>query len=162
MAGEIVLTARFYSVPDGIENRPPDPEAQAGAAVEIMPDAVPELRFNVMEAAPVLQGVVLGQTGQGGFSLQVTGFATSREVDSLAFSFTGNPGSDLRTPDLRAEVAREFGTYYSGNQSSAFGSQFTATVGFTLDEGVFEDLSNVSVVAGNGSGESNSVSVSLN
>ncbi len=162
VAGEIVVTARFFSVPDGFENVPADPQAQLQAGAEITPEMAPELRFNVMEAAPALSQVALGSTGQGRFSLQVTGYSTVREVNSLSFAFTGTAGSDLQTPALEADVSQSFRTYYSGNQSASFGSQFTATVEFALDDGVFEDLSNVSVTAANGSGQSNSVSLSLN
>ena len=161
VAGEIVVTARFVSVTEGIPRSVEEAQAQA-SAIEITPDAVPEARFNVMEAAPVLQRVALGSTGQGSFTVQVTGFATSRNVDSLSFGFAGVAGSDLRTPNLEADVTQIFQTYYGGTQSASFGSQFTATVAFTLDEGVFEDLSDVSVTAANASGTSNSVSLSLN
>ncbi len=161
VAGEIVVTARFVSVTEGLPRSVEEAQAQA-SAIEITPDTLPEVRFTVMEAAPVLQRVALGSTGQGRFTLQITGFATSRSVDSLSFGFTGVSGSDLRTPTLEADVTQNFRTYYGGNQSTSFGSQFTATVEFTLDEGVYEDLSNVSVTAANGSGTSNSVSLSLN
>ena len=162
VAGEIVVTARFFSVPDGIANAPRDAEAQAGAGVEITPDTALELRFIVMEGAPVLSRVALDSTGQGRFSLQVTGYSTAREVNSLSFAFTGTAGSNLQTPALEADVSQNFRTYYAGSQSTSYGSQFTATVDFMLDEGVFEDLEGASVTAANGSGQSNSVSVSLN
>ena len=159
VAGEIQMTAQFYSVRDidAISNI-----SQAiAAATDITPDAAPGLRFSVMEAAPVLQRIVLGNTSSGRFTMQITGHATTRSVDSMAFTVTGGPGSLLTTPDLRAEVAQSFETYYAGNQSNAFGSQFTATVEFFMDEGVFEDLASLSVTATNGMGTSNSVSVQL-
>ena len=161
VAGEIVVTARFVSVVDGIPRSVEEAQAQPGS-LEITPDTVPEARFSVMEAAPVLQRVALGSTGQGRFSVQVTGYATSRSVDSLSFAFAGVAGSDLRTPSLDADVTEVFRTYYGGNQSVSFGSQFTTTVEFMLDEGVFEDLSTVSVTASNAFGASNSVALSLN
>ena len=159
VAGEIQMTAQFYSVRDidAISNI-----SQAiSAATDITPDAAPGLRFSIMEAAPVLQRIVLGNTSSGRFTMQVTGHATTRSVDSMAFTLAGRPGSFLRTPDLQAEVAQSFETYYAGNQSNAFGSQFTATVEFFMDEGVFEDLASLSVTATNGIGTSNSVSVQL-
>ncbi len=159
VAGDIQMTAQFYSVPDigAISNI-----AQAvNAATDITPDAPPGLRFSVMEAAPVLQRIALGNTASGRFTMQITGHATTRSVDSMAFTLAGRPGSFLRTPDLQAEVSQSFETYYAGNQSNAFGSQFTATVEFLMDEGVFEDLASLAVTATNGMGTSNSVSVQL-
>ena len=162
VAGEIVVTGRFFTVPDGFLSVPSDPQAQLQAGAEITPETIPELRFTVMEAAPVVTSVSLGGTGQGRFSIQVTGYSTAREVDSISFVFTGTEGSDLQTSQLEADVSQKFRTYYSGNQSASFGSQFTATVEFSLEEGVFEDLMSVSVTAANGYGASNSVSLSLN
>ena len=160
VAGEVVLTAQFYSVPNGYLNT--RIEQAASASAEITPDIRPELRFNVMEAAPVLQRVALGNTGQGGFSLQVTGYSTTRSVDSLAFSFTASSGAALASDSINVDVASFFGTYYGSNQSAASGSQFTATVSFNVDEGAFEDIRSVTVTAENSLGTSNSVSVNLN
>lgn len=161
VAGDIVITARFVSVTEGIPKTVEEAQAQPDA-LEITPDTAPEVRFTVMEGAPVLQRVTLGAVGQGQFTLQVTGYATPRSVDSIAFEFTGTPDASLQTPSLQADVTQAFRTYYGGNQSVSVGSQFTASAQFTLEEGVFEDLVSVSVNASNGSGESNSVSVSLN
>ena len=159
VAGDIQMSARFYLVRD-LEAISTPTQAIA-AATDITPDAVPGLRFSVMEAAPVLQGVVLGATSSGRFTMQVTGYATTRSVDSMSFTLAGRAGSFLRTPDLQADVSQSFATYYSGSQSRSFGSQFTATVEFFLDEGSFEDIASVSVTATNEVGTSNSVSAQL-
>ncbi len=161
VAGEIVVTANLVSINEAVP-RTIEQAMRLDTAIDVTPDTLPEARFNVMESAPVIQRVALGQTGQGTFSVLITGYATSRQVDTLSFAFTGTAGSDLRTPSLDAAVTENFRTYFGGNQSTSFGSQFTATVQFSLDEGVFEDLNNVSVTAGNGSGTSNAVSLGLN
>ena len=161
VAGEIVVTASLVSINEAVP-RTIEQAMRLDTAIDVTPDTLPEARFNVMESAPVIQRVALGQTGQGTFSVLITGYATSRQVDTLSFAFTGTAGSDLRTPSLDAAVTENFRTYFGGNQSTSFGSQFTATVQFSLDEGVFEDLNNVSVTAGNGSGTSNAVSLGLN
>lgn len=160
VAGEIVMTAQFFSVPNGYANT--SIERAATASADITPDTRPEIRFDVLEQAPVLERVALGGTGQGGFSLQVTGFSTTRSVDSLSFSFTAASGAVLTTDSLDVDVSGSFGTYFSGNQSAATGGKFTATVGFNVDEGAFEDIQAVSVTATNFLGTSNSVSLNLN
>jgi hypothetical protein len=147
VAGTITVSATF--------------ETEAGG-VDITPDTVPEVEFTVGKAEPSLLRLVLGTTGQGRFSVQVTGFATSRTVSQLQITFVGVAGSNVTTPSLTAEVSSEFGTYYGGNQSASFGSQFTATVNFTVNDGEFEDLSAVSITASNENGQSNPVSLTLN
>ncbi len=160
VAGAIVLTAQFFSVPNGYLNT--RIEQALTTAPEITPVARPELRFNVMEAAPVLQRVTLGGTGQGGFNLQVTGYSTGRSVDSLSFAFAASPGSVLASESFNVDVAGAFRTYFSSNQSAASGGQFMVTVSFDVDEGAFEDIRSVDVTATNSLGTSNSVSLSLN
>lgn len=165
VAGGITVKARFFVDTSTGSSGIAGGQASEGGqpmGVEITPDAEPELRFEVLEAAPVVRRVALGATGQGRFTVQITGYATSRVVDSLSFSFSGVSGSNLTTPNIEADVGTAFSTYFGGNQSAAFGSQFTATVEFTLDEGAFEDLSSVAVGAANGLGTSNAVSLQLN
>ena len=136
--------------------------AVADGRVDITPDAAPEAVFTVVPAAPSLRNLTLGNTGQGRFSVQVTGFATARSVSRLQIVFSGASGANLATANLTADVADAFTLYYAGNQSSAFGSLFMATVNFTVEEGNFEDLSTVTITAENELGQSNPVSLTLN
>ena len=160
VAGDIVVTAQLFSVPDVLAITSLA-QAQAVAA-DITPTTAPQARFRVMEAAPVLSRLDLGTTGQGRFTLQITGYATTRSVESMSFAFSGTAGSLLRTPQLEADVTQAFSTFYGSNQSASFGSQFTASVQFSLDEGVFEDVAQVTVTASNSDGTSNSVTLNLN
>ncbi len=161
IAGEIVATARLVSINEAVP-RTLDEALRLESAIDVTPDSQPQARFVVIESAPVIQRVTLGSTAQGRFSVVITGYATSRAVDTLSFAFTGTPGSLLRTPTLESSVTERFRTYYGGNQSTAYGSQFTATVEFMLDEGVFEDIDRVDVTAANSSGTSGSMSLDLN
>ncbi len=147
VAGAITASATF-TVGDG--------------RVDITPDAAPEVVFTVNRAAPSLRSLVLGSTGQGRFSVLATGFATSRTVSELQIAFAGTSGSNLATSNLTVDVFDSFTLYYAGPQSSSFGSLFTATINFTVDEGEFEDLSTVTVTAANEMGQSNPVSLTLN
>lgn len=160
VAGDIVVTAQLYSVPDVLSITS---LAQAqNVAADITPSTAPQARFRVMESAPVLSRIDLGTTGQGRFNLQITGFATTRSVESMSFAFSGTAGSLLRTPQVEADVTQAFSTFYGSNQSASFGSQFTATVQFSLEEGVFENVSQVTVTAANSDGTSNAVTLDLN
>lgn len=168
VTGSIVVTARFFVQ---LEDSPSAAagggggNAAAGAqaqAVDVTPDDPPEVRFDVQEGAPVLQRVAQGSAGQGRFSVQITGYSTARSVDSFSVSFTGVAGSDLTTSNFDVDVEQVFRTYYTNQQSASFGSQFTVTIEFTLDEGAFEDLASLSVTASNDQGTSNAVSLTLN
>ena len=136
--------------------------ATEAGSVDITPDTIPEVVFTVTKAAPLLRSMTLGSTGQGRFSVLVTGFATSRTVSQLQIAFAGVTGADITTPNLTADVSDPFTLYYGSNQSANFGSLFTATVAFTVNEGEFEDLSTVTITAANELGQSNPVSLTLN
>ena len=136
--------------------------ATEAGSVDITPDTIPEVVFTVTKAAPLLRSMTLGSTGQGRFSVLVTGFATSRTVSQLQIAFAGVTGADITTPSLTADVSDAFTLYYGSNQSASFGSLFTATVAFTVNEGEFEDLSTVTITAANELGQSNPVSLTLN
>ena len=136
--------------------------ATEAGSVDITPDTIPEVVFTVTKAAPLLRSMTLGSTGQGRFSVLVTGFATSRTVSQLQIAFAGVTGADITTPNLTADVSDPFTLYYGSNQSANFGSLFTATVVFDVNEGEFEDLSTVTITAANELGQSNPVSLTLN
>lgn len=136
--------------------------AIADGQVNITPDTAPEAVFTVVPAAPSLRNLTLGATGQGRFSVQVIGFATSRSVSRLEIAFSGASGANIATTNLTADVADAFTLYYAGNQSAAFGSLFLATVNFAVEEGNFEDLTAVTITAVNDLGQSNPVSLTLN
>lgn len=136
--------------------------AIADGQVDITPDTAPEAVFTVVPAAPVLRNLALGATGQGRFSVQVIGFATSRSVSRLEIAFSGASGANIATTNLTADVADAFTLYYAGNQSADSGSSFLATVNFTVEEGNFEDLIAVTITAVNELGQSNPVSLTLN
>ena len=136
--------------------------ATEAGSVDITPDTIPEVVFTVTKAAPLLRSMTLGSTGQGRFSVLITGFATSRTVSQLQIAFAGVTGADITTPNLTADVSDPFTLYYGSNQSASFGSLFTATVAFTVNEGEFEDLSTVTITAANELGQSNPVSLTLN
>ncbi len=132
------------------------------SGVDITPDTDPEVVFTVNRAAPSLRSLALGSTGQGRFSILVTGYATSRTVTQLQIAFAETAGSNLATPNLTVDVLDSFLLYYSSSQSVGFGSVFTATINFTVEEGEFEDLSTVTITASNEVGQSNPVSLTLN
>lgn len=128
--------------------------------VNLTPDPAPEATARIAAAAPELRSVRLNTTNNAGFSVFVTGFATSRSLASLSFQLTAAPDQTLDVTSLSADVADTFAVWYNGNQSGNFGSQFTATVTFTVD-GTLDAIQSISVTAVNELGTSNSVSADL-
>ncbi len=127
---------------------------------DITPDRPPELTYTLSTQAPQLLGATIGQINAGTVQVLVTGFSTARTVNTLRLSLTGAAGSNLTTSQLDIDARNAFRTWYQSNQSSGFGSQFTATVTLRVD-GEVGDITAVSVQAVNELGNSNSVTADL-
>ena len=90
----------------------------------------------------------------------MTGFSTSRNVNTLRVSLTPSSGANLTTTQIDVDAQNAFRAWFQGNQSTGFGSQFTATVTLRVD-GEIGDLNSISVEAVNDLGTSNSVTATL-
>ncbi|MGH9660957.1 MAG: hypothetical protein ACRD96_20590, partial [Bryobacteraceae bacterium] len=151
VAGSIVLTPSFTS--------------EGGIA--LTPATPPPVTLTVAPSAPRLASVqVTGKTATG-FSLLVTGFATGRSITQIDVTFTPTAGETVTTTRVSLNVEASFVAWYQGPASVAFGSQFTATLPFTLQgdvtnvTNVVDTIESASVTITNRQGVSPSRSVSL-
>ncbi len=151
VAGSLVLTPSFQS-DGGIALTPADP---------------PSLTLTVAQAAPRLLSVQITGKTAAGFSVLVTGYATSRQVTQIDLSFTGVSGENLSTSRITLPVEPSFNAWFQSTASAAFGSQFTATIPLTLTGDVInastlaDTVKSVSVTLTNRLGTSQSASVDL-
>ncbi len=67
-------------------------------------------------------------------TVTVTGFSNTREVKSAIFHFTPAPGSTISNPDVTIDVTSIFAAWYDNAASNAYGSTFTYTQPFNLNE----------------------------
>jgi hypothetical protein len=122
IAGTVRLTATF-------DNGPAD---------------VPVASVDIPAVAPQMTNVTAAHT-TGGLNIQITGFAPTRRVTTVEFSFDIK-GSARRT--LSRNVESEFADWYRNAASTPFGSAFSFLQSFTIQgdtsliEGVTVRLSN--------------------
>jgi hypothetical protein len=151
VAGTIVLTPSFQS-DGGIALTPTDP---------------PALTLTVPSATPRLQAVQTTGKTASGFSVLVTGYATSRQITQIDLTFTPTSGENVPTTRITIPADASFNAWYQGTTSSQFGSQFTATIPITLSGDLvnvatlYETIKSVSVTLTNRVGASNTMSVDL-
>lgn len=155
----------------------PSFSTQAGA-VNITPATPEVLQFTVASAAPALIAIQLtaesttaaaaGQsTSTSGFTIQVTGFSTTRLLTSLAVQFGIAPGFSMPTSQYTINVSPISTIWFESTASNAFGGQFTISVPFTFQgvvpagQTVLSAISSVSATASNAVGSSNTVQVAL-
>jgi len=139
---------------------------QAGN-VDLTPATPTVMQFSVVSAAPDL--IALQLTGQSttGFTIQVTGFTTTRSLTSLGVQFTAAPGFTLATSQFTINVNPISTIWFESTASQAFGGQFTLSIPFTFQasvtagQSVLSAIASVSVTASNATGASNSLQASL-
>lgn len=108
----------------------------------------------VPASGPQIVRVAVARTASG-FELQVTGFASTRQVTGATFRFTPAPGAVLATTELSVPVASAFETWFASEPSRSYGGQFLLTVSFSVS-GSVNHIASVQVTltnsAGSGSG----------
>ena len=106
--------------------------ATATGAVDVTPATPATLTLTVPQSAPRIMNVVISSMTGNTLTLYVTGFATGRSVTQMDFQFTPVQGESVGTTKISLNVEPTFAAWYLGASSQAYGSQFTATVPFTL------------------------------
>ena len=101
------------------------------AGLAIAATDAPGLRVDIAEAAPRLLSVQ-ATLRDNSVSITVAGFATSRSIRQIEFQFTVAGGIAADTTRFPINVENAFNMWYQSAQSRQFGSQFSATVPFTL------------------------------
>jgi hypothetical protein len=117
VAGTITLTPSFQTQDGGIVLTPTTP---------------PALNLTVAQSAPRLASLAISAKTASTFTLQITGFATSRSMTQIDVTLTPTSGENVSTSKITLAVEASFTAWYQSTASTAFGSQFTATIPFTL------------------------------
>jgi hypothetical protein len=136
--------------------------------VSLTPQNPPTLRFSVAQSAPRVLNVVIASRTANGFTLLVTGYATSRSVQRVNITFTARSGEQLENSSLQLNVESSFLSWFQSNASVPFGGLFSISIPLTLTgEVVGENLNlsdtitSVAVTLTNALGTSNSVSADV-
>lgn len=126
---------------------------------EITPSPVPSQVGRISRSAPVVRSVRARRVA-GGLEIEVTGFATSREIVSALFRFTGSAGSSFQTAELTVPLTEAAQRWYQSEPSRPFGSQFTLTQQFTV-QGDTNAIGSVTVTMTNSQGASQAASANF-
>jgi hypothetical protein len=152
VAGTIVLTPSFVTVDGAVNITPVNPQT---------------LSFTLAQAAPRLMSVVVSSKSSAAFTLQITGYATSRTMTQMDFTFTPTGGENVTTSKLSVPVESSFVAWYQSTASQSYGSLFTATITFSFAGDVtnvtslVDTIQSVSTSITNKLGTSAAVSVNL-
>jgi hypothetical protein len=142
VAGTITITARLTS-----------------ASQDITPAPIPTHTIRINATAPVIQSVTATRN-TAGFNVVITGFASSRELTQVIFTFTAAGGTNLQTTTITIPSGTLFSQWFQSTASAPFGSQFTLTQPFTVQGGTTGIVS-VTVTLVSGVGNSTPVTANL-
>ena len=123
----------------------------AGTAALSGPTA-PVSTTQVAAGPPVISSVTV-TPGTSGFSVQVVGLSTTRDLVNATVQFVPTAGNTIQTTQANISLSGAAGTWFGSSQSSAYGGQFTLTLPFSVEGGT-APLGSVSVVLTNSVGSS--------
>lgn len=137
---------------------------QAGN-VDLNPSDLQPLRFDVAPAPPVLiSGQIASQTANS-FVIRVTGYATTRTLQSWLLELTPAPGVKMSSSQFMIDVQQVASVWFQSATSRNFGGQFSMSIPVTFqlsgNQTILNVLSSVSVAMTNELGSSNSLQVNL-
>jgi hypothetical protein len=116
-AGTITLTATFSDA--------------STPANDMTPRPARTFTYTINAGAPVIVNLVVCNSTATGFSAQLTGYSTPRDMSNVTFTFTPTTGTNLASTTATVQLGSVFTTWYGSTASNAFGSLFTLTVPFT-------------------------------
>jgi len=154
VAENIILTPSFQTQAGGISLTPSNPTT---------------LTLTVPSAAPTLLAVAAANVSSTGFTLNVTGFSTTRSLTTMMVQFNAAAGFNFGTSSqVSIDLTQVATAYFATTASQSLGGQFEVSVPFTftgtnLPAGTtpIQAISSVSVTISNSVGTSSPLQTTL-
>lgn len=142
--------------------------ATAAGGVNLTPGSPTTLQFTILPQTPVVLSLQSTNQTTNGFTLLVTGYATTRSLTTVNVTFTAAPGYHISSAPVPVDVSQVATTWFQGSTSHAFGGQFEITIPFTLQgptppvgKTLLQSIASVSATVTNGLGTSNSLQTAV-
>jgi hypothetical protein len=127
---------------------------------DILPSPSPIHTVLVGLEPPRLTNVRITNRALTGFTVEVEGFATPREIAQATFQFMPKLGQALLSGDATVVLSETAQGWFQDPASFAFGSQFVYTRAFAI-EGPASAIASVAVTLSNSIGNSNTLSATF-
>ncbi len=132
---------------------------QAGSQAIPLASAA-KLVISIEQTPPVITEAALSGRSATGFTLQISGYATPREVTRAVFRFTPVSGHTLQNTQATVDLTEPANTWYEDPESAATGGSFVYTQPFTI-QGDLSAIQSVAVTLTNSRGDSQQATVSF-
>jgi hypothetical protein len=127
------------------------------ASIDNGPSDLPVASVDIPAVAPQITNITATR-GAGGLDVQITGFAPSRRVSTVQFSFDVKVGNATNNVTLSRSVDPDFNSWYTNASSVTFGSAFSFVQSFTI-QGDATAITGVTVKLTNAQGSTTSATV---
>ena len=152
VANTITLTPTFVTQDGGVDVTPASPTT---------------LQFSVGAAAPALIAVQPVNETPSSFTLNITGYSTTRTLTSASIQFTAAGTSKVGTAQVTIDLRQASAVWFQSSASQTFGGQFTVSLPFTLQgtppsgTTLLQAIASVSATLSNEVGASNALQATL-
>jgi len=102
------------------------------ATIDNGPTDLPVSTVEILPTAPQMTNVAAVRT-PGGIDVQITGYAPSRRVTSVEFTFDVRTGTTTQRVPLTRNVEANFAAWFTSPGSTAFGGSFSYVQSFTIE-----------------------------
>jgi sugar lactone lactonase YvrE len=120
--------------------------------VNVTPANVTPVMITIPAVVPAITTAAVVRSGTT-LSVVVQGYSNTRELTTAIFHFTPADGSSISTPDITAPVTTVFANWFASAASAQYGSAFTYTQDFTLNNDA-STIKSVTVTLVNSVGDS--------
>jgi hypothetical protein len=131
----------------------------SSATGDVTPPQLAPTTITIPPSAPAITNLTLSQV-TGGVSVGITGYSTTREVQSATIQFNPASGSTLTAPPLTMNVASLLSAWYDSAAAAAYGSRFVLSLPFAVSGNVAA-IGSVTVTLTNNQGTSPAVTATL-
>ncbi|MBZ5623456.1 MAG: WD40 repeat domain-containing protein [Acidobacteriia bacterium] len=95
------------------------------------------------------------------FTVQVTGWSTRRDLNTITYTFTARSGSTLATSQFPKDIRTDAVTWFTDARSNSTGGSFSYSQTFNISGGTSSNLQSVSITVNSTAGNSQPVSVNF-
>src|SRR5262249_41002475 len=128
--------------------------------------APPTLQFTIAPATPSLVAIQLANETPSGFTIQVTGYSTTRILKTWSVQFTPASGYTMPVSQFTINIQSTATLWFASAASQTYGGQFTLSVPFSFQssesagQNLLQSLASISVTMSNDVGASSAVAAS--
>jgi hypothetical protein len=135
--------------------------------LSVTPAAPPTLQFSIPAEAPVLVNAQVVNETANSFELVVTGYSTTRSLNSLNVTFTPATGFNIQTTTTSIPLGQASTAWFGSETSAQYGGLFSITMPFVLQgtvpkgDTLIQTVATVTATVSNSVGTSGSQAASV-